>query len=208
MADVTRIQRKGSLLHLHYSDGKTRIATPTLNDVWLVPHAKAPTPDPEPNPGNGGGGGGTTPPKDDGTWMWPFQYSRYVLAIPEAQFGPRVHPIYGTVRNHLGLDFGGGGINGQAIPCAAAGTVINAGYNGAMGNNVWVQHPGGVVTKYFHMVTTPPVRVGQAVKKGQTLGNVDTTGASTGAHLHWETHVNGTPVNPRDFMKSVGMPET
>jgi len=145
---------------------------------------------------------------DDGTWQWPFKYSEYVLSIPEAQYGVRVHPITGVKKMHYGLDFGAGGIAGKPIPCASDGKVVEANFNSAMGNHVIVDHPGGFRTRYFHMVTTPSVSAGQSVTKGQTLGNVGSTGLSNGPHLHWETLTNGEWNNPRDFMKARGVPES
>lgn len=149
-------------------------------------------------------GGGS----DDGTWQWPFKYSEYVLSTPLAQYGMRRNPATGVYTMHWGLDFGGGGIAGKPIPCAAAGKVVEAGFNSAMGNHVVVDHPGGFRTRYFHMVTTPSVSAGDNVTKGQTLGNVGSTGQSTGEHLHWETYTNGEHNNPRDFMKARGVPES
>lgn len=145
---------------------------------------------------------------DDGTWQWPFQYSVYVLSTPLAQYGMRVNPVTGAYTMHWGLDFGGGGIAGKPIPCAADGRVVEANFNSAMGNHVVVDHPGGFRTRYFHMVSAPAVSAGQSVTKGQTLGNVGSTGNSTGAHLHWETYTNGEHNNPRDFMKARGVPES
>lgn len=146
---------------------------------------------------------------DGAAWQWPFQYSRYVIqSDPLAQFGWRIHPIYHTRKLHMGLDFGAGGIAGLAIPAASAGTVIESGYNGTMGNHVILSHTGNFLTRYFHMVRTPDVSTGQKVTKGQKLGNVGATGAATGAHLHWETWENGAAVNPRDFMKRRGTPES
>lgn len=149
-----------------------------------------------------GGSGGSA------TWQWPFQYSKWVLATPLAQFGMRVDPANGVYRLHAGLDFGAGGINGMPIPCASAGTVAEAAYNAYQGNHVLVNHAGGFATWYFHMNAAPLVATGQTVTKGQILGHVGATGLVTGPHLHWETHVNGTPINPRDFMKQRGVPES
>lgn len=157
----------------------------------------------EDSSGSGGSGG---------AWQWPFKYSQWVILTgpiaPLAQYGMRVNPVTGVRRLHAGLDFGVGGINGKPIPAAAAGTVTEAGYNGAMGNHVIIDHGNGFVTRYFHMIATPSVVAGQKVTKGQTLGNVGSTGLSTGPHLHWETIVNGQPQNPRDFMKARGVPES
>ncbi|QXG07820.1 hypothetical protein [Curtobacterium phage Reje] len=206
MADPTRIQQVGDQLLVTFDDGSTTFAFPTTSQTWLIkePEKEAPTPDPKPDPGG---------EPDDGSWQWPFKYSQYVIQTgywaPLAQYGMRVNPVSGVYRLHAGLDFGGAGITGLPIPAAAAGTVAAAGYNAGMGNHVWINHAGGFQTRYFHMVTTPKVATGAKVTKGQILGNVGSTGNSTGAHLHWETHTTpGVTVNPRDFMKARGVPES
>jgi murein DD-endopeptidase MepM/ murein hydrolase activator NlpD len=140
-------------------------------------------------------------------WAWPFQYSRYVLSDPRAQFGMRVNPVTGLTALHKGLDFGGAGIAGQDIPAACAGTVTVNNFD-TRGNNVTVDHGNGLATNYFHMRDAPSVNTGDRVAQGQKLGVVGTTGNSTGEHLHWETIVNGEAVNPRDFMKARGVPES
>lgn len=204
MVEISKLQLLGDELLLRRSDGKSYVAIPTQWNRWAtkpIPLDDKPEPEPEPNPG----GGTPTPPAGGGggaAWQWPFQYSRYVLSIPEAQYGPR----WG--RMHWGLDFGGAGIAGQAVPACADGTVVEAAYNPAMGNHVVIDHPGGFRTRSFHFVAFPPVKVGQKVTKGERIGNVGSTGQSTGAHLHWETYENGVHLNPRDFMKHRGIPET
>ncbi|MBB2945880.1 murein DD-endopeptidase MepM/ murein hydrolase activator NlpD [Actinoplanes lutulentus] len=111
------------------------------------------------------------------------------------------------------------------ILAAAAGTVIRVVCNvsagscdvdgnrnlGGCGWYAEVQHAGGVVTRYCHMVRRPVVKVGQVVKKGQLLGNVGTSGSSSGPHLHFEVHVNGAPathanaVDPIAFYRTRGL---
>jgi hypothetical protein len=150
----------------------------------------------------GGGSSGSA------TWRWPFQYSRWVTSDPLAQYGMRLDPVTHVYQLHAGLDFGAGGIAGLNIPAACAGTVSQSGYNSAQGNHVLLSHANNFQTAYFHMRDTPSVFVGQTVKIGQTLGVVGSTGQATGPHLHWETHTNGTPSNPRDFMRARGVPES
>jgi murein DD-endopeptidase MepM/ murein hydrolase activator NlpD len=207
MPAATFIEVIGNSLAVVFDDGRKFLAHPIPGNRWIMAQqvtTEGETPEPGP-PGNPGGGGTVTP----GEWQWPFQYSRYVLDIQAAQFGMRVNPVTGVYRLHAGLDFGAGGIAGLDIPCAHAGTVIHAGANGGEGNSVHVDHGAGFTTRYFHMVTgSIAVSNGQSVTKGQKLGNVGTTGNSTGEHLHWETRVNGEPVNPRDFMRERGVPES
>jgi murein DD-endopeptidase MepM/ murein hydrolase activator NlpD len=192
-------------------DGTIYTTYSATGSDWVVTAnagKKDPVVDPKPDPGDGGG----TPDPTPGDWQWPFQYSRYVFQTGPyaslAQFGYRIHPITGVKKLHMGLDFGAGGIAGMAIPAASGGTVVEANYNGAMGNHVIIDHAGGFRTRYFHMVATPDVRAGQTVTKGQKLGNVGSTGLSTGPHLHWETFEGGQVVDPRGFMKRRGAPES
>lgn len=217
MAILNQIRQVGDALYVLSDDGRSWTAVPTTGGLWhlepigvgdlppVEPPVDPPV-DPPVTPPEGGGGGGRA-------WRWPFQYSRYVIQSGTyaalAQYGWRINPVSGKRAHHNGLDFGGGGIGGQAIPCAADGTVKRAGPNGGEGNSVYVTHPGGFETRYFHMVTgSIAVSAGQSVKAGQTLGKVGSTGNSTGAHLHWETLTNGGYNNPRDFMKARGVPES
>ncbi len=156
-----------------------------------VPVAPAPGPGTVPGGGGGGGGGGGTGGSGTGHFLRP------VPGPITSYFGNRVHPIYGTVRFHAGLDFG----SGYGTPIAAAGTgvVIAAGWQGGYGNTVVIDHGGGIATLYGHQ-SSLAVGVGQTVTAGQTIGYVGSTGASTGAHLHWEVRVNGVPVDPLGYL--------
>jgi murein DD-endopeptidase MepM/ murein hydrolase activator NlpD len=111
-------------------------------------------------------------------------------------FGYRVHPIYGYRRLHAGIDIGAP--VGQGIVAALGGTVITAGPAGTYGNLVVVDHGDGLTTAYAHQ-SRVLVSTGQRVAKGQRIGLVGTTGASTGPHLHFETRVNGDPVDPMRY---------
>ncbi|MHA7242390.1 M23 family metallopeptidase [Paeniglutamicibacter antarcticus] len=100
---------------------------------------------------------------------------------------------------HAGVDWGFGGQCGTPVHAAADGEVWMAGWGGTSGNKVTISH--GVVkgkalaTNYHHMQRVV-VSAGQNVKQGQTIGYVGTTGNSTGCHMHFETIVNGSAVNP------------
>jgi len=104
--------------------------------------------------------------------------------------------------NHYGIDVSGGGIGGKNIYAAQGGTVITAyndgGWHGGFGNYVIIDHGGGLSTVYAHCNATT-VTVGQVVSKGDVIGYVGTTGWSTGNHLHFETRVNGTAVDPFSY---------
>lgn len=135
--------------------------------------------------GSGGGSGG-------GAFSWPFPVSTVT-----SEYGPR------DGRMHQGIDFGIS--QGTPIPASNAGTVVGNGFGSGTGYYVDLAHDGGIVTRYFHMVVQSDVGPpGTVVSKGQTIGLVGNTGNSFGAHLHWETIVNGTHWNPRDFMAVYG----
>ena len=111
-------------------------------------------------------------------------------------FGMRVHPIYGIAKMHSGLDFTAP--QGTPIYATGDGTVTTAGYNTGTGNEVVINHGYGYETKYLHMVRIK-ARAGQRVKRGEVIGWVGSTGASTGPHCHYEVHINGNPVDPVYF---------
>lgn len=112
-------------------------------------------------------------------------------------FGYRRHPIYGSTRLHTGMDI--------AAPCstpiyaADSGVVSSAGWQGGYGNAIVLVHPSGIATLYAHQ-SRLAVSSGQSVSRGQLIGYVGTTGASTGCHLHFEVRVDGTPVNPAPYL--------
>jgi murein DD-endopeptidase MepM/ murein hydrolase activator NlpD len=112
-------------------------------------------------------------------------------------FGPRVHPIFGSVRNHSGLDIDGD--TGDPIVAALAGVVITSGARSGYGNTVVVSHGGGFSTLYAHM-SSIAVSAGQDVSSGSLLGAVGSTGWSTGPHLHFEVRFNAVAVNPLPFL--------
>jgi murein DD-endopeptidase MepM/ murein hydrolase activator NlpD len=109
-------------------------------------------------------------------------------------FGTRFHPILKRARMHAGVDFAAR--SGTPVMSTAPGTVIFAGRNGGYGNQVQVRHANGIVTTYSHLSRIAS-RSGQRVGAGDVIGNVGSTGLSTGPHLHYEVHVAGRPVNPR-----------
>ncbi|WNG49931.1 M23 family metallopeptidase [Archangium minus] len=110
-------------------------------------------------------------------------------------FGSRVHPITGKERDHLGLDLAAK--RGQLVSAAARGVVIRAGWNGAHGNQVVIQHDGDVTTRYSHLsrvLVTP----GEVVEPGDVVGAAGKTGLATGVHLHFELWREGEPCDPLD----------
>lgn len=119
-----------------------------------------------------------------------------VVARVTSPFGMRFHPILHRYKLHTGVDFGVG--IGTPIHCAGDGVVVHAGWWGAYGNAVIVDHGGGITTLYGHM-SKVMCRKGQRVPRGTVLGLVGSTGWSTGPHCHFEVRRNGVPVNPMAF---------
>jgi len=114
-----------------------------------------------------------------------------------SEFGWRAQPLPGASTNHKGMDFAAA--TGTPIYAATSGTVTSASYSGKAGNLIVINHGNGLQTYYMHC-NTMYVRAGQAVSKGQNIGTVGTTGNSTGPHLHFQVMLNGTPVNPRNYL--------
>jgi murein DD-endopeptidase MepM/ murein hydrolase activator NlpD len=109
-------------------------------------------------------------------------------------FGMRFHPVLRYSRMHQGVDFAAR--TGTPILASASGTVVFAGWGGGYGNVVVIDHGKGMRTRYAHMHRIG-VRNGQRVDQGQSIGQVGSTGLSTGPHLHYEVWHNGKPVDPR-----------
>lgn len=114
-------------------------------------------------------------------------------------FGTRRDPKTGGRRMHNGLDFAGR--HGSAIYATGDGVVVEAGWNSGYGNSVTIRHDFGIETLYAHM-TRLHVREGQRVSRGDRIGDMGSTGRSTGTHLHYEVHVNGNPVNPMTYIRA------
>lgn len=112
-------------------------------------------------------------------------------------FGSRVDPFSGQMVMHSGVDFAAPA--GAPILAAAGGVVSVAEFNPAYGNMVVVDHGNGLQTLYAH-ASKLGVKAGEIVRKGQQIASVGSTGRSTGAHLHFEVHVNGVPRNPARFL--------
>lgn len=130
---------------------------------------------------------------------WPFS-----LEFVTSEFGPRPPLPF-----HRGIDFSYGGISGDPIPAAADGTVIISRYYDDWGNYVRVRHDDltgvdGTWTGYAHLQSPSPLSVGDTVTKGQIIGQVGTTGFSTGPHLHFETALENERINPRQFFDIFG----
>jgi hypothetical protein len=129
------------------------------------------------------------------------------LATPVAgasvtsEYGWRIHPIYGDERFHTGIDLGAA--SGTPVQAADGGTVVFADVSGSMtsgyGQLVIIDHGNGRETWYAHL-NSMNVQEGQQVAPGDVLGNVGSTGGSTGPHLHFEVRENGEAVDPRQYV--------
>lgn len=130
-----------------------------------------------------------------GNFIWPVP-GYYKLS---SKYGYRWHPVYGTWRLHTGIDISSSGIYGAKIVAADDGVVSLSGWNGGYGNCVVIKHNNGYSTLYAHMKSASPLRKGQSVRKGDTVGYVGSTGTSTGPHLHFEIMYNGNYQNPMNW---------
>ncbi|MDU8945048.1 DUF5930 domain-containing protein [Ovoidimarina sediminis] len=108
-------------------------------------------------------------------------------------FGPR------NGRMHNGSDFAGG--HGSPIHSTADGVVIFAGTQSGYGKLIKIRHDFGIETRYAHL-SKIRVNVGDRVSRGDRIGDMGNTGRSTGTHLHYEIRVDGTPINPMNYIKA------
>lgn len=135
-------------------------------------------------------------------WRVPVE-QRYVITSP---FGDRTDPISHVYRLHAGVDLAMLPGPGPVV-AADAGTVVRVGPDGGLGNEVTLQHAGGVQTLYGHMAyIAADLKPGMQVAAGRVLGHEGSTGASTGPHLHFQVELNGKPINPVPFMAARGAP--
>ena len=113
-------------------------------------------------------------------------------------FGYRSDPFNSSdAEFHPGIDFKGN--KGDDARCTANGTVVFAGWAGGYGNCVRISHSNNLETLYGHL-SRISVRVGQDVAAGQKIGEVGSTGRSTGTHLHYEIRKNGKAINPISYL--------
>ncbi|QEK51001.1 peptidoglycan DD-metalloendopeptidase family protein [Pedobacter aquae] len=111
-------------------------------------------------------------------------------------FGYRIHPIYKIRKMHEGMDFTAP--IGTPIYATGDGYIAAVGNERGYGNRVIISHGYGYSTKYAHM-SRFKAKKGQRVKRGDIIGYVGNTGASTGPHLHYEVYKGGKPINPINF---------
>lgn len=120
----------------------------------------------------------------------------YWLSSP---FGKRSDPFNARSATHKGVDLASN--KGNKIKTMAEGKVTRAGNASGYGKLVEIDHGNGFKTKYAHM-NKIYVKRGQMVAQGEAIGEVGSTGRSTGPHLHYEVLYDGTPMNPMVFIKA------
>ena len=190
--------------------------------VPVVEPEPEPTPDPEPTPepevpditypdvnepvtppadnntntggttGNGSTGNGGSSVIIGDNLLWPANSK-----VINSNYGYRIDPVGGVLGDfHLGLDINGS--TGDPVYAAQGGTVIRASWFSTYGNCIDIQHPSGLVTRYAHL-SAYHVSVGDTVSQGQVIADIGATGNVTGPHLHFETIVNGSTVDPLSY---------
>jgi murein DD-endopeptidase MepM/ murein hydrolase activator NlpD len=112
-------------------------------------------------------------------------------------FGPRVDPINGRASFHPGIDLAAP--YRSPVYCTGPGVVVHAGWEGAYGKMVEIDHGHGIHTRYGHL-SRVMVNVGQHVAGRTEIGLLGSTGRSTGPHVHYEIDVNSEPVDPVKFL--------
>ena len=126
-----------------------------------------------------------------GRFIWP------VSGPITDYFGPRESPTAGASSNHMGIDIGCS--YGVPIAGADSGVVTVAEWGESGGNYVMIDHGNGFVTMYLHN-SSLAVSVGDVVSQGQTIAYAGSTGYSTGTHCHFSVFLNGSYVNPLDYL--------
>lgn len=130
---------------------------------------------------------------------WPLSVPLRVPLRLSSPFGWRVHPVTGVPTLHAGLDLVAPA--GTPIYATADGRVLRAGPTGGYGNMVEIQHADGLVTRYGHMQSIA-VEAGQEVTAATVIGQLGSTGVSTGPHLHYEIRRAEQPVDPMPFLQA------
>lgn len=131
----------------------------------------------------------------------PLDYRRITSRFKRS----RLHPVLGRWRAHRGIDYGAA--PGTPVHAVADGVVTRAGLWGGYGRMVELRHPTGIRTRYAHLGTIARgVNRGRAIRQGELIGWVGSTGLAAGPHLHYELRVGGRPVDPRRVKLPAGRP--
>ena len=130
-------------------------------------------------------------------FMTPLRYKR----ISSHFTYKRWHPILHKYKTHLGVDFAAP--TGRELKATADGRIIHLGRKGGYGKTIIIRHKNGYKSLYGHLSKyNRKLRVGSRVKQGDYIGNVGSTGRSTGPHLHFGIYKNGRAINPLKLLKT------
>lgn len=125
--------------------------------------------------------------------IWPVEGGEATDA-----FGVRGNPFGGgSSEFHLGQDIAAP--RGTQVVAPADGTVVQAGWQSGYGQTVVIDHGNGLTTRYGHL-SKIDVTAGREIKRGESLGQVGSTGRSTGPHLHYEVRMGDVPVSPSYYL--------
>ena len=117
-------------------------------------------------------------------------------------YGVRYHPILKRRQMHRGIDWAAP--RGTPVRAAGHGVVVAAGRLGAYGQYLRIDHGGAIATAYAHLERyAPGLRTGRAVRQGDVIGRVGSTGRATGPHLHYEVLLAGQQIDPLAFPPTV-----
>jgi hypothetical protein len=122
-------------------------------------------------------------------FAWPLNGHYFI----SSGFGSRTDPFQKVFKKHNGIDLPAA--TGAPVYATKDGKVIAAGEMGNAGNAVIIDHGGNVETRYYHL-SKIHVKNGKKVSQGDLIGEVGSTGKSTGPHLHYEIRVRSNPVDP------------
>lgn len=136
----------------------------------------------------------TIPDLTEGSLGWPLPPDCTNITCP---FGERIHPITKKRSFHEGIDLGAP--FGTPVYSVFPGVVVSAGKTTVYGNMITIDHGNGLISRYAHLQAMF-ARVGDSVGAGQQIGEVGSTGWSTGPHLHFETRSNGVAINPMTYL--------
>lgn len=114
-----------------------------------------------------------------------------------SDYGMRVHPVTGQFKMHQGRDIAAP--YGTPVTSVKSGIVTISEYSPTYGNYVEVDHGGGEKTRYAHL-SAISVKLNDSVSEGQQIGNIGSTGRSTGPHLHFELLQDGKKINPKEIL--------
>ncbi|WP_303865062.1 murein hydrolase activator EnvC [Alkalibaculum bacchi] len=140
-------------------------------------------------------------PTTNGAYRWPVPGNSSI----SSSYGSRIHPVLGTRSFHTGIDIPTGRRTGVNAVAVGDGVVIKSVHSGSYGNYVIVdmgtdKNGNNISALYAHLAQRY-VGAGARVSAGQAIGEVGTTGRSTGIHLHFEIRVNGSHTNPLNYVR-------